>query len=79
MNKEDKKSVAMNFRNELETFTTNVNELHKNGGLSTKQEFLEKIAEDVNRLYATSIQAQKAEDEEIEEIGSIIQPVFLTK
>jgi len=77
MNKEDKKSVAMNFRNELEIFTTNVNELHKNGGLSTKQEFLEKIAEDVNRLYATSIQVQKAEDEEIEEIGSIIQNIFV--
>ncbi|WP_316356133.1 hypothetical protein [Candidatus Neptunichlamydia sp. REUL1] len=77
MNKEDKKSVAMNFRNELEIFTTNVNELHKNGRLSTKQEFLEKIAEDVNRLYATSIQAQKAEDEEIEEIGLIIQNIFV--
>ncbi len=77
MNKEDKKSVAINFRKELETFTINVNELHKNGGLSTKQEFLEKLAEDINRLYATSIQVQKAEDDEIEEIGSIIQNIFV--
>ena len=77
MNKEDKKSIAMNFRKQLEKFTTNVHELYQNAGLSTKREFLESIADDVNRLYASSIQVQKEQDEEIEEIGSIIQNIFV--
>ena len=77
MNQEDKKTVVMNFRKELESFTKNVNELHRNAGLSTKREFLERIAGDVNRLYASSIQVQKAQDSEIEEIGSIIQNIFV--
>ncbi len=77
VNKEDMKSVAMNFRKELEAFTTNVTKLHKNGELATKQKFLEKIAEDVTHLYTSSLQVQKLETEEIEEIGSIIQNIFI--
>jgi len=77
MNKEDKKLIAMNFRQDLEKFTLNVNELAQNAGLSTKRDFLEKIAEDVNRLYTSSSQARQAQDEEIEEIGSIIQNIFV--
>ncbi|MCB1110101.1 MAG: hypothetical protein KDK64_03905 [Chlamydiia bacterium] len=77
MDQEDKKTVVMNFRKELESFTKHVNELHRNAGLSTKREFLERIAGDVNRLYASSIQVQKEQDAEIEEIGSIIQNIFV--
>ncbi|NRA89742.1 MAG: hypothetical protein HRU43_01170, partial [Simkaniaceae bacterium] len=56
MDKEEKKTLALNFRKELEAFTSNVTKLQKDGGLSTKQEFLQKLADDVNRLYASSIQ-----------------------
>lgn len=77
MNKEDKKTIAINFRNELKTFTTHVNELANNSGLTTKHEFLERIAKDVNTLYASSIKVQKAISEDIEEIGSIIQNIFV--
>ncbi|MBF5059581.1 hypothetical protein [Candidatus Neptunochlamydia vexilliferae] len=77
MNQEDKKSVIINFREELEKFTTDVNQLAQNGGLCTEREFLQKIADDVNHLYASCIKVQKAEDEEIEEIGSIIQNIFV--
>lgn len=77
MDKEDKKTVVMNFRNELESFTSKVSELHQNAGLSNKEEFLKTLAEDVNRLYASSIQVQKAEDSDIEEIGSLVQNLFV--
>ncbi len=77
MNKEDKKAVAMNFRKELQKFTINVNELTKNSALSTKREFLERIAIDVNHLYASSVKVQKEINDEIEEIGSIIQNIFV--
>ena len=76
MDKEDKKNVVMNFRQELEAFTTKVNELHKNAGLSSKEEFLSKLADDVTRLYASSIKVQKAADAEIEEIGTVVQNLF---
>jgi len=77
MDKEEKKTLALNFRKELEAFTSNVTKLQKDGGLSTKQEFLQKLADDVNRLYASSIQVQKEQQSEIEEIGSIIQNIFV--
>lgn len=77
MDKEDKKSIAVNFRQNLEKFRENVDELAHNSSLSTRKDFLEKVAEDVHRLYASSIQVQKEEDEEIEEIGSIIQNIFI--
>lgn len=77
MNTEDKKLLAKNFRKELKSFTTDVQELHQNSGLMTKREFLEKIANDVNLLYASSIQVQKEISEDIEEIGSIIQNIFI--
>ncbi|MCB1106937.1 MAG: hypothetical protein KDK76_02450 [Chlamydiia bacterium] len=77
MSNKDKKTIVMNFREELETFTVHVNQLHTNAALSTKPEFLEKVAQDVNRLYASSIQVQKGTDQEIEEIGLIIQNIFV--
>ncbi|QVL58020.1 MAG: hypothetical protein KFB93_02760 [Simkaniaceae bacterium] len=77
MNKEDKKTIAVNFRKDLETFTSHVNELTKNSGLPTKRDFLERIANDVNSLYASSIKVQKEINEDIEEIGSIIQNIFV--
>lgn len=77
MNTEDKKKLAINFRKELKSFTTDVHELHKNAGLTTKREFLEKLANDVNRLYASSIKVQKEINIDIEEIGSIIQNIFI--
>lgn len=77
MNKQDKKNIAMNFRRDLQKFTLNVNQLSQNASLAARKEFLEKIAEDVNRLYASSIQVQKEQDSEIEEIGSIIQNIFV--
>ncbi|MCP5506444.1 MAG: hypothetical protein H7A38_06140 [Chlamydiales bacterium] len=77
MNTEDKKLLAKNFRKELKSFTTDVQELHQNSGLMTKREFLEKIANDVNLLYASSIKVQKEISADIEEIGSIIQNIFI--
>lgn len=77
MNTEDKKALAMNFRKELKNFTTDVQELHQNSGLTTQRDFLEKIAGNVNCLYASSIKVQKEISNEIEEIGSIIQNIFI--
>lgn len=77
MNTEDKKLLAKNFRKELKSFTSDVQELYQNSGLTTKREFLEKIASDVNQLYASSIKVQKEISSEIEEIGSIIQNIFI--
>ena len=77
MNKEDKKTIAVNFRKELETFTSDVHELTKNSELTTKREFLQRIANDVNNLYASSIKVQKEINDDIEEIGSIIQNIFI--
>ena len=77
MNKEDKKILIVNFRNELETFTSHVNELIKNSSLTTKRDFLQRIANDVNSLYASSIKVQKEINDDIEEIGSIIQNIFV--
>lgn len=77
VNQEDKKNIATNFCKELEVFTSDVHELSKNAGLTTKREFLEKIASDVNNLYASSIKVQKEIDKDIEEIGSIIQNIFI--
>lgn len=77
MNREDKKTIAVNFRKELETFTSDVHELSKNSGLTTKREFLQRIATDVNNLYASSIKVQKETNDDIEEIGSIIQNIFI--
>ncbi|MCB1084642.1 MAG: hypothetical protein KDK60_00915 [Chlamydiia bacterium] len=74
---DDKKTIAVNFKKELKEFTTKVQELTQNAELSSRKEFLEKVADDVNSLYASSIQVQKAEDQEIEEIGSIIQNIFI--
>lgn len=77
MNKEDKKTVTITFRQELEKFAQDVNKLISNSSLSSQREFLEKIAHDVNSLYASAIRVQQQQDEEIEEIGSIVQNIFV--
>lgn len=77
MNKDDKKTIAVNFRKQLETFTSDVHELTKNSELTTKREFLQRIAHDVNNLYASSVSVQKEINDEIEEIGSMVQNIFV--
>lgn len=77
MNSEDKKEIAKRFRTELANFKTHVYELHQNAGQATQREFLERIAGDVDRLYSSSINVQKEISEDIEEIGAIIQNIFV--
>ncbi|NGX50606.1 MAG: hypothetical protein K1060chlam2_00454 [Chlamydiae bacterium] len=77
MERNEKKKVCSTFKHDLEQFVTNVHELIDDAGLSTKREFLEKIAYDVNQLYESSIQVQKIQDEEAGEIGAIVQNIFV--
>ena len=77
MNKDEKKTVVLNFRKELEAFISSVTNLQQDGRLWMQQEFLEKLADDVNSLYKSSIQVQKDHQSEIEEVGSIIQNIFV--
>ncbi|MCB1080924.1 MAG: hypothetical protein AB7N99_02900 [Simkaniaceae bacterium] len=77
MERKEKQKIYSTFKQDLEQFATNVQELIHDAELSTKREFLQKIADDVNRLYESSIQVQKAQDEDAEEIGAIVQNIFV--
>ena len=77
MERKEKKEIYSTFKQDLEQFATNVHQLIQNSGLSTRREFLEKIAHDVNKLYESSVQVQKIQDEDAGEIGAIVQNIFV--
>ena len=77
MEKQEKHIVYLSFKKHLEQFATNVQKLIQDAKLSTRHEFLEKIAQDVNQLYESSIQVQQSQDAEAKEIGAIVQNIFV--
>ena len=77
MNQEEKKIAALNFQKELEAFTNHVCNLQENGALSSEKDFLNQLAKDVSNLYSYSIQMQKTAVEDLEEIGAVIQYIFV--
>ena len=77
MDRKEKHQIYTAFKKDLEGFAAKVNELIQDAGLCTRREFLEKIADDVNRLYDSSLQVQKVQDEEAGEIGAIVQNIFV--
>ena len=55
MEQENKKGTIINFKEELERFTNDVNQLISNAFLSEKEDFLERIVQrSVNNLYASA-------------------------
>ena len=77
MELENKKGTIINFKEELERFTNDVTQLISNAFLSDKEDFLERISRDVNNLYASANHVLKCEQEEVEEVGSIIKNIFI--
>lgn len=76
MEREERKKIYQDFMQGLEVFTENVHLLAKDAALSNKEDFLRRIAQDVNHLYSSCSQIIQCHDEDAEEIGSIVQCIF---
>ena len=77
MEKKKNHVVYSTFNQDLKQFATNVQKLIQDAKLSSKLEFLENIAQDVNNLYASSIQVQQSQNADAKEIGAIVQNIFV--
>ena len=77
MEKKKTHVVYSTFNQDLKQFATNVQKLIQDAKLSSKLEFLENIAQDVNNLYASSIQVQQSQNADAKEIGAIVQNIFV--
>lgn len=71
------KTICLNFKRELEKFTDSVNSLNENGFLSNQEEFLLDMADTINKLYNSSVNVLKCDDEDVKEIGELVQNIFL--
>ncbi len=76
MEQRTKKQLLLDFMKKLEEFSSNVNQLTQDSALPDQQEFLRRVASDVNELYANCVQVNKCQDEDAEEISGIIQSIF---
>ncbi len=71
------KSICVNFKKELKKFTDSVYSLSLDGALSNQESFLLYMVETVDKLYNASNDICKCQEEEIKEIGELIQNIFV--
>ena len=76
MEKEKRQETVTCFKQELERFREDMNQLLKNSSLSLREDFLSRIAKDVNDLYSSARYICDSNNKEMEEVGSIIQNIF---
>ena len=75
--KKETKSICINFKKELQKFTDSVYSLSRDDRLSHQEAFLLYVAEIINQLYNTSNDILKCQEEEIKEIGELVQNIFI--
>jgi len=77
MEKDKKKNNVIDFKEGIERFKEDVTQLIENSSLSEKEDFLDRVASDVSNLYSRAMEILQSNYGEIEEVGTIIQNIFI--